>query len=362
MKRYKKKNRTSHSNNSSIIKFHYTYTVYFFLVIYLLHLHKYFYEKNIHCYTQHNSEKSARADYLNFCLSYSYIENINNNTGSYERTYLLFYRWLPWSMLFMSAYFYLPKYFIKYSSCENTNNILSFIDSLNSENIDNANTSKKRHKKELSNNEYFNDQGENNVKIHVSEKIANYLALQRKVKTNIYLNFLMSHVFCMCLGLFSFWLLDFFTQGRFLFYLPLAFPFSRNIFTRSDFMSRTFPPFVKCQIEYDRTFISGRTENLLCHLTLMEYYEKIFCIIWIWLFLTTFITIIYVLFIISLSFSCVRYLLVKKTLRLKRNNYSIGIRDFFLLFKIKSIVDIRLYAEIIDTIVIKINQSKENNS
>ena len=44
----------------------------------------------------------------------------------------------------------------------------------------------------------------------------------------------------------------------------------------------------------------ARSERIVCHLTLMEYYEKIFFIIWLYLFILPLFTFMYILYIFSL--------------------------------------------------------------
>ena len=50
-----------------------------------------------------NAETQVRLDYINICLSYPYVEDDG------QRRYLLFYRWISWSLLVLAGIYYIPR-------------------------------------------------------------------------------------------------------------------------------------------------------------------------------------------------------------------------------------------------------------
>ena len=69
-------------------------------------------------------------------------------------------------------------------------------------------------------------------------------------------------------------------QGSFLSLVPHSMPFTRDPANFTDPLSRTFPPFVHCEIALSNVLVNRNTHRFGCHLHFMEYYEKIFVFVW----------------------------------------------------------------------------------
>ena len=66
----------------------------------------------------------------------------------------------------------------------------------------------------------------------------------------------------------------------FLFLVPNTVPFSRDPANFTDSLYQIFPPFAHCEISPSKLLINQNTHRFGCHLHFMEYYEKIFIILW----------------------------------------------------------------------------------
>ncbi len=74
-----------------------------------------------------------------------------------------------------------------------------------------------------------------------------------------------------------------------------AYPIHREPQNFTDYLSRTFPPFVRCKLERQILINNEREDELGCHLLLMDIYDKMFVFIWLWLAFLIVITAITVL-------------------------------------------------------------------
>lgn len=71
-----------------------------------------------------------------------------------------------------------------------------------------------------------------------------------------------------------------------------AYPLHRDPHHFTDELSRTFPPFVRCSVE-EQVYINNAREDCLgCHLLLMDIYDKMFVVIWLWLVFLIAVTLI----------------------------------------------------------------------
>lgn len=71
-----------------------------------------------------------------------------------------------------------------------------------------------------------------------------------------------------------------------------AYPFHRDAQFFQDELSRTFPPFVRCRVDEEVLINNKRKEWFGCHLLLMDVYDKMFVVIWLWLVFLVVMTII----------------------------------------------------------------------
>ena len=237
------------------------------------------------------SDKKIPFVYVNYCLSYPKL-----NDGSFA----LFYKWVPWIISMCCFILYTPKILINKFSC---NFIACHLMKIN--NIENEYYFYDRdlYKNKGNNNNNNNNNNNRDNSDNKNKKITNLLDELITLRWNkckvLYYQCLFIHIYSLMLNIFLIFLLDFLLQGRFSFYAFNAFPFQRDAEYFSDKMSQTFYPFSDCIIPTKRIMF-GREERLKCHLTLMEYYEKVFFIIWLYLFILPIVTFIYILYLFSL--------------------------------------------------------------
>ena len=149
------------------------------------------------------------------------------------------------------------------------------------------------------NNNNNNNKGDNDYDINkrLEKLIENLINIRWNKCKYIYWNCIITHIYTLLLNIKLIFLLNFLLQGRFLSYLTNTYPFKRDIHHFSDNMSQIFFPFSECKVK----FLTPRTENITCHLTLMEYYEKIFFIVWLYLIILPIFTFLNLLYL-SLGF------------------------------------------------------------
>jgi len=249
-----------------ILKMHYQWTFWMLLAGFSFVWYSWYHRDVITCVNHFNAETQVRLDYINICLSYIFVEE----PGA-ERRYLMFYRWIHWTLLVLAAFYYIPRKFSKRSENPKVKKLLEDL-AVHSARYDTA-------EKEL------------------VMRAARYIALNLNTHNGIYFKFVACNVIALLIDIFCFHALDFVFQGRFITYGIMAYPFQRDPVNFSDYMSRTFPPFAQCELDYNNKLVALRTEKLGCHLTVMELYEKVFLLIWVWLIVLTTITSAYLVFL-----------------------------------------------------------------
>lgn len=249
-----------------ILKMHYQWTFWLLLAGFSFVWYSWYHRDVITCVNHFNAETQVRLDYINICLSYTYVEEEGQ-----ERRYLLFYRWIHWSLLVLAAFYYIPRKFSKHSENPKVKKLIEDL-AVHSARYDHA-------EKEL------------------VERAARYIALNLKTHNGIYFKFVGCNVIALVIDICCFQALDFVFQGRFINYGWMAYPYERDPVTFTDYMSRTFPPFAKCELDFNNKLLARRTEILGCHLTVMELYEKVFLVVWAWLILLTIATSLYLVFL-----------------------------------------------------------------
>ena len=299
------------SSNSLILVMYFYFGTSFFFFTSCCIYYNVFMNEIIICKDGHEPSKQISFLYENFCLSYSKLL-----TGEFA----LFYRWVPWITTLCCILLYTPKILINKSSCNFTALYLMKINNLN-------------------NQQYFEGGGggggkRKSTEHYLDDRIENFLEdLISKLWNNsksLYWKCLLVHIYTLFLNIFLIFLLDFLLQGRFILYVPNTFPFTRNMTHFSDRMTQIFYPFSECSIE---PVIQGRTEFLTCHLTLMEFYEKIFFLVWLYLYILPIFTLIYIIYLISLIRDNYNYFL--KHLLNNHLNYDLLLKCKFILLKKK---------------------------
>ena len=273
------------SSNSFILSLYFHFGTSFFFFISCCIFYNVFMTDIILCSDGFNKgavfEKKLPLLYINYCLSYPKLE---------DDSFALFYKWVPWIISTCCFILYTPKILINKFSC----NFIAFhLMKINAIEIDYYFHENDKKKKKNNNN---NNRDHMKRITSLLEELINLRWNKCKV---IYYQCFFIHVYTLMLNIFLIFLLNFLLQGRFLFYVFNAFPFQRDPEQFSDKMSQTFYPFSKCKMEKN-IIMFGMEEHLRCHLTLMEYYEKIFFIIWLYLFILPIFTFMYILYLFSL--------------------------------------------------------------
>lgn len=263
-----------------VLKMHYQWTFWILLANFSAVWYSWYHRDVITCVNHFNAETQVRLDYINICLSYTYVEEAGG-----EIRYLLFYRWIHWTLLVLAAIYYIPRKFSKNSENPKVKKLIE----------------------DLAVHGPRYDQ----IERELVERAARYIALNLKTHNGIYFKFVGCNVIALLIDIFCFQALDFVLQGRFISYGWMAFPFERDPVNFSDYMSRTFPPFSKCTLDPTIKLVSRRTEVLGCHLTVMELYEKVFLFIWVWLIILTTATVVYLLFLGFMWLPYFRLLILK---------------------------------------------------
>ena len=245
-----------------------------------------------------------------------------------SKRFLPFYRWIHWSFLLLAGIYYIPRKFSK-----------------NMENV-----KAKKLLEDLAHHACHYEKLDKDL----MEKAARYVFLNLKTHNKLYVNYLTVNAIAMAVDISCMIYLDFLFQGRFMEYGIRAYPFNRDYDKFTDYMSQTFPPFANCELDEMNKLLDNRKETYGCHLTIMELYEKVFLLIWLWLIMLLFITSLYILFLLLMCVPKVRYFFLNVSKPVNRldkmrevlnracNNCKVG--DIYLLYRIKQhLSDVRFY-------------------
>lgn len=297
-----------------VLRMHYRWTFCVLIGSFLTVWYSWYHRDVITCVSHFNAETQVRLDYINICLSYPYVED----NGS--RRYLLFYRWISWSLLVLAFVYYIPRKVSK--------------------NFDNARC--KKLLEDLAANSHRYDMAEKEL----VERAARYVLFNLRTHNGLYWKYLFVNILALLIDIFAMQYLNFILQGRFVQYGIKAYPFERDPQTFSDYMSQTFPPFASCELTDENQLVNKRTEKFGCHLTIMELYEKVFLALWVWLIVLFVVTSCYVIFLLSMWLPCVKtYMLraakpahvdgkIRGIIENVSKNCKIG--DIYLLYRLKS--------------------------
>ncbi|CAL4166532.1 unnamed protein product, partial [Meganyctiphanes norvegica] len=256
--------------DGTILKLHYRWTFIIMFCGFLTVTQQWFHEKIMIC--RHLSDVKVKhdaldPDHMNICLSYPYVEEHG------RRRYILYYRWIPWAFLLLTAVYYIPRLVSK----KYTNTLSRELNVV----LINAKL------------DGFNTQ-------EVLWKAVAYMEENRGTHNGIYWKYLILNCLALVVDAFTMFFWDILLQGRFIQY-GMTDLYYRNPEDFSDEISRTFPPFVKCSMEKVHMLTSQDEKAYGCHLTIMELYEKVFLILWFWLVLLIIITTIYIIYLICIG-------------------------------------------------------------
>lgn len=253
-----------------ILTLHYKWTFYLLISGFLAVWYSWYYRDVIVCVSHFNSEVKLSPDYMNVCLSYPFIQ-----TNEDERRYILFYRWISWSLLVLAWIYYIPR---KVSKGFENAKCKKLIEDL------------------ASNTVCYNQSEAPSVEVAFE-----YMCFNMKTHNGLYWKFLTVNFICLLIDIFAIFYFNFILQNRFIGYGIEAYPYNRDPQSFQDYISQTFPPFVLCELNKENKLINERKEVFGCHLTIMELYEKFFLCLWVWLIILIIVTLIYIGFLFSIG-------------------------------------------------------------
>ena len=311
-----------------VIRLYYLYTFWVCMFLFSTVWYSWYHKDPMICVSKFNVDMQIKPDIANLCLSYPDFKDPVDG----EMKNMMFYKWIPFSMLVIAGVFYIPRKISKNWESDHAAQMIEM-------------TYVKTSKKEP-------------------------LALDALVKqlhtfkddfNGLFHRYLMLNIISFVLNVLSMFFLDFFLQGRFITY-GLTDVYNRDPEFFKDLMSRTFPPFVTCTITPFMQLVNERKEEYGCHLTLMELYEKVFFVLWWWMIFVMVANISYVLFLVCFRFmSCVQTLVLKgskpDTQRSEEDfHYSetlakllkkAGVGNMYMLYRLRQFLDDATYLQLI---------------
>ena len=272
-----------------ILKLHYQYTFWLLMGCFATTWYSWFQPNVISCVSHFNADINLKTEHTNICLSYPYVIDEHG-----QQRFIMFYRWTHYILLAVAMLYYIPHKVSKYIE-----------------------DNKRKHMVEDLAMVYpqFNESEKNIV-----TRVCTYFAVNRKISDPFFYRHFMAVFSCLVVDVVVWMIIDFLLQSRFSLLGVLSFPYNRDCDYFTDFLSRTFPPFVKCTITKNHKLIGARTEAFGCHLLYMELYEKLFVVIWAWMVIIIITTVCYLIYLM-LFWSPAFYFLRKRALSIKTPAY-----------------------------------------
>ena len=312
--------------DGAVLKLYYKITFWLFFGGYAAIAYNWWTQDVLKCVSKFSADQQMRPDYLNICASYLYIEDESSPIG--ERKFLLFYRWVHWVLLGMAFLSYIP-----YKILKRTENpkLKKLFDHLECGKQDSA-----------------------------VKSACDYYTVNSGSHNIIYAKHIMLNIFSLLILGLMFYLIDFIFLGNFSDLGYSTFPFVRDITSFTDELSIRFPPFALCEITPFHLLMNKRSEKFGCHLTYMELYEKYFVILWVWMIILAFVTIIYIIYVLCFNIRGMRLCCLSyykpydaddahtEFIDEKLRNLKVG--DYFLLYKMKSCLSPDKYYELLSVI------------
>lgn len=333
-----------------VLKMHYMYTFWMCLGIFSAVWYSWYHKDSIVCASQYNAESNSRADHINLCLSYnSFKDPVDGNVKN-----IMFYKWLPISILLLGFVYYLPRKVSKMFENQRTARLLELTAANESE------------FKEISEDKLIS-------------AIVSHFEESQKLNNVLFYKYFLCNIIALVLNICSIFTLNFFMQGRFLTYGVInILSLYRDPVRFTDAISRTFPPFTICELTPTMQLTSDRTEVYGCHLTHMELYEKIFFFLWWWLMFLLVASIVYIVFLsILIAFPSFRVFLLRfsKTDQARKEDLKVrvllrrllqkcSIGDVYLLYRLKQHTSSRMLWKIVSSMepkMVGLEEYKENS-
>lgn len=267
------------SCNGLVLKLHYRCSCLVMFIAFIAVCRSWLSREVITCTSHFNAETQVRLDHINICLSYPFVEE------GEERRYILFYRWVSWSLIFLAAVFYIPRILCRIFDNGQCSSLLKELS-----------TKARCHKGQWH---------------ELVETAAQYMRVNLNTHNGLYWKFLSVNLLALFIDIFAIEFLDILLQGRFTHYGHRGFPYERNATSFTDDFSQTFPPFVSCELSSEHAVVSRRRERYGCHLTLMELYDRLFLFLWYWLVFLVVAASCYLVFVLVLWLPFVRERLLR---------------------------------------------------
>lgn len=250
-----------------VLKLHYKYSFFLGMLGFATVWYSWLYRDVIVCVSHFNADTQVRMDYVNICLSYPYI---TLEDGS--KQYLLFYRWIHWVLFLVALAFYIPRKVAKSADSVKLTKLFDFLHSFGAD--------------------------YDSCEVQPVSAACRYLAFNVRTNDAVYFRYLYAHIIGLVINIGCFLSLDCLLLNKFAGLGYNAFPYTRDGQFFTDYISTTFPPFADCSIGEEQMLVNKRTETLGCHLTAMEFYEKLLLITWFWMIFVMIATTLYILYLV----------------------------------------------------------------
>ena len=253
--------------NSLVMKLHSTYTSLFLVSCWMFVTCNYYTSDIILCVSKFD-RSVVSGELENICLTYSYTRSSLQE----NRYYVLHYKWIHWMFLLLALLYKLPS-FLMVTVFSQTHLIRAL------RNISHLPADYNLSSKSLSRSIWY--WSRNYGRHH-----------------DLYLNKIIVHSICLATNAVCFFVINLSLQGNYYIGLILHWPFVRDYHAFRDPLSSLFPPFTVCETSPRMQLWMGRIERVGCHLPLMEVYEKLFLVLWLWQGVLAVSTLVYLLHMI----------------------------------------------------------------
>ena len=263
-----------------VLKLHHTYSFYVYIALYLVVLQQWYQKDDLICSNKYNAEAPIRPELMNICYTYIHQVEPDNN-----RRYLFWYRYLQFLLMGVAGLYYWIHKVVKYTEDQCTKRLVTEIQPLAGNG---------------------NPKQDNDMDKVVYAKVPEYVSRTMGNNQSIYWKNLGLTVLALVIDFFVMGAFHYILNGRFFQYPFQVIPFDRDTVNFSDYMSKTFPPFVECEISAVHKLIAERKDTFGCHLTHMELYEKIFFFYWFWQAFLIVACIVYICYLLAFLIPTVR--------------------------------------------------------
>jgi len=297
-----------------VLKMHYKYTFWLLMAGFATVYYNWYHRDIIVCVSHFNADTQLRLDYINICLTYPFIK-LEDGT----KQTMLYYRWVHW-VLFLTAFaFYIPHKIAKtkvYSKCTKLMEYLS-----------------------NGYNQYEVAEGA------MVKQCTRHFALNAGIQDKLYYSYLKSNVLALALNVTVFYCLDALLLNKFSTLGYDAYPYERDGQFLSDPLTKAFPPFVQCEIGHTNQLVNKRSEQIGCHLTAQEFYEKLFLALWFWMIFLMITTSAYIIFLSLFLLDFFRFRIIRSVsnynaekldLTIENATQGFTVGDWFLLYKLRT--------------------------